>query len=79
MDTLRAEVGDVVSLDKIESALKSKQYKIITVTHVDTSTGTFPNVIKSIDLIHSLAVLSDIESIASLVKKVSPGTLVRYP
>jgi aspartate aminotransferase-like enzyme len=27
-------------LGEIESALGSKRYKIITVTHVDTSTGT---------------------------------------
>ena len=40
VDSLRAEVGGVVPLEEIESALKSKQYKIITVTHVDTSTGT---------------------------------------
>jgi len=60
VDSLRAEVGGVVSLEKIELALKSKRYKVITATHVDTST----------------AVLSDIESIASLVKRVSPETLV---
>lgn len=42
VDSLRAKVGGVVPVDEIESALKSKQYKIITVTHVDTSTGTPP-------------------------------------
>lgn len=41
VDSLRAKVGGVVPLEEIELALKSKQYKIITVTHVDTSTGTF--------------------------------------
>jgi len=60
VDSLRAEVGGVVPLDEIEAALKSKQYKVITVTHVDTST----------------AVLSDIKPIAATVKKVSPETLV---
>ncbi|KAF9786416.1 PLP-dependent transferase [Thelephora terrestris] len=58
--SLKAKVGGVVASDEIEAALKSKRYKIITVTHVDTSTG----------------VLSDIESIAAVVKKVSPETLV---
>jgi len=60
VDSLRARVGGVVPLDEIEAALKSKRYKVITVTHVDTST----------------AVLSDIESIAVVVRKVSPETLI---
>jgi alanine-glyoxylate transaminase/serine-glyoxylate transaminase/serine-pyruvate transaminase len=59
-DILRARVGGVVPLNEVESALGSKRYKIIAVTHVDTST----------------AVLSDIQSIAAVVKKVSPETLV---
>ena len=41
VDSLRAKVGSVVPLGEIESALKSKRYKVITVTHVDTSTGMF--------------------------------------
>lgn len=49
VDSLRAKVGGVVPLDEIESALKSKRYKIITVTHVDTSTGTF---FSERDLVH---------------------------
>ncbi|WP_159023498.1 alanine--glyoxylate aminotransferase family protein [Formosa sp. L2A11] len=36
---LEAPTGDVVSLDTIEEALKSKHYKALTMTHVDTSTG----------------------------------------
>lgn len=41
VDSLRAKLGSVVPLNEIESTLKFKRYKIITVTHVDTSTGTF--------------------------------------
>ncbi|KZT27752.1 PLP-dependent transferase [Neolentinus lepideus HHB14362 ss-1] len=59
VDHITAEVGGVVSQADIESALKSKKYKIVTFTHVDTSTG----------------VLSDAKSIAETVKKVSPETL----
>ena len=33
------ELGDVVALNQIEDALKSKDYKVLTITHVDTSTG----------------------------------------
>lgn len=57
---VKCAVGDRPTLDQVETALKSNQYKIITVTHVDTSTG----------------VLSDLEGIASVVKRVSPDTLI---
>ncbi|KAK9455564.1 pyridoxal phosphate-dependent transferase [Dipodascopsis uninucleata] len=57
---LKAPIGSRPSLEQIEEALLEKTYKLITITHVDTSTG----------------VLSDIKSIAALVRKVSPSTLV---
>jgi len=60
VDQLKAPVGGVVPFTDIEKALTAKKYKVITATHVDTSTG----------------VLSDIKSIAALVQKVSPETLV---
>jgi alanine-glyoxylate transaminase/serine-glyoxylate transaminase/serine-pyruvate transaminase len=57
---LKAPIGDRPQLDEIEKALKEKKYKLVTVTHVDTSTG----------------VLSEIEALSKLVHKVSPDTLV---
>jgi alanine-glyoxylate transaminase/serine-glyoxylate transaminase/serine-pyruvate transaminase len=57
---LRAPFGDRPSLDQIEAALLAQHYKLVTITHVDTSTG----------------VLNDVQGISALVKKVSPGTLV---
>ncbi|KAF2256431.1 PLP-dependent transferase [Trematosphaeria pertusa] len=57
---LKAEIGDRPQLDEVEKALTEKQYKILTVTHVDTSTG----------------VLSEIKALSELVHSVSPGTLV---
>ena len=36
---LEAPIGEVVTLEEIEKELKSKQYKALTITHVDTSTG----------------------------------------
>lgn len=36
---LRAPVGDAVSAADVISALKEKSYKMVTITHVDTSTG----------------------------------------
>jgi alanine-glyoxylate transaminase/serine-glyoxylate transaminase/serine-pyruvate transaminase len=57
---LKAPIGDRPQLDEIEKALKEKKYKIITVTHVDTSTG----------------VLSELKPLSDLVQKISPETLL---
>ncbi|KAK3722711.1 hypothetical protein LTR37_002282 [Vermiconidia calcicola] len=57
---LKAPIGDRPQLDEVEKALKEKDYKIITITHTDTSTG----------------VLSEIKPLADLVRKVSPKTLI---
>ncbi|KAG9301228.1 hypothetical protein G9A89_012611 [Geosiphon pyriformis] len=55
-----AAIGDRPSLAEISEALKAKSFKLITITHVDTSTG----------------VLSDIKAISEVVHKQSPDTLV---
>lgn len=60
VDQVKAEVGDAVKESDVETALKSKKYKIVTVTHVDTST----------------AVLSNIKGVAEVARRVSPDTLV---
>ncbi|KAJ5804685.1 uncharacterized protein N7518_000988 [Penicillium psychrosexuale] len=57
---IRAQVGERPSLQDIEKALSQKFYKLITITHVDTSTG----------------VLSDIKNVTKLVRRVSPATLI---
>lgn len=36
---LRAPLGDTIALEEVEAALKADSYKLITFTHVDTSTG----------------------------------------
>ncbi|KAJ8522761.1 hypothetical protein ONZ45_g721 [Pleurotus djamor] len=59
-DQLKAEIGAAVDLAEVENALKSKKYKVLTFTHVDTST----------------AVLSDAKAIGEVVRRVSPDTLV---
>ncbi|KAK4216130.1 pyridoxal phosphate-dependent transferase [Rhypophila decipiens] len=56
---LKAPVGSRPQLPEIEKALSEKKYKMITVTHVDTSTG----------------VLSELEKLSELVHRVSPDTL----
>lgn len=57
---LKAEIGGRPQHDEIEKALKEKKYKLLTVTHVDTSTG----------------VLSEVKALSELVHRVSPDTLV---
>jgi alanine-glyoxylate transaminase / serine-glyoxylate transaminase / serine-pyruvate transaminase len=57
---LKAPIGARPSLSEVEEALSDKKYKLITITHVDTSTG----------------VLSDVKGVAELVKRVSPETLL---
>jgi len=60
VDQIKADFGAAVKAADVEKALQSKKYKIVTITHVDTST----------------AVLSDAKAIAEAVRKVSPETLV---
>lgn len=60
VDQITAPFGESVSADEIEAALKKKKYKLVTLTHVDTSTG----------------VLSDPKLLSDIVKRVSPDTLV---
>ena len=57
---LKAPIGDRPQLPDVEKALKEKNYKLVTVTHVDTSTG----------------VLSEVKALSELVHRVSPETLV---
>jgi len=57
---LKAPIGSRPQLPEIEKALKEKKYKLLTVTHVDTSTG----------------VLSELQALSELVHRVSPDTLV---
>ncbi|KAI1476585.1 alanine--glyoxylate aminotransferase [Daldinia eschscholtzii] len=60
VDLLKAPVGSRPQLPEIEQALKSKKYKAVTVTHVDTSTG----------------VLSELQKLSETVQRVSPDTLL---
>ncbi|CAK5267529.1 unnamed protein product [Mycena citricolor] len=60
VDQLKAVIGAAVSQEAIAAALSEKKYKIVTFTHVDTST----------------AVLSDAKAVAATVQRVSPDTLV---
>jgi hypothetical protein len=79
---IKAPIGATVPLVDIEKALKEKKYKILTFTHVDTSTGIFlPDpceYLKLTRLATILGVLSNAQAIAELTKRVSPDTLVSF-
>ncbi|PWN93169.1 putative AGX1-alanine-glyoxylate transaminase [Acaromyces ingoldii] len=60
VDQLKAPIGSKPSLAEVEAKLKSKKYKVVTFTHVDTST----------------AVLSDAKGLGEVVKRVSPESIL---
>lgn len=67
VDLVKSELGGTVKITDVENALKNakdagKPYKVVTITHVDTSTG----------------VLSDARAVAACVRRFSPDTLVCF-
>lgn len=75
---LKAPIGRAVALPELEKELKSgKKYKVVTVTHVDTSTGLFQPQGIWIGLNSVLGVLTNVRNVAALIRRLSPDTLVR--
>ena len=63
---LASEVGNIVALEDIEKALSSKKYKLITITHVDTSTGVLVNPKPIAKLAKKYNVLSILDGVCSV-------------
>lgn len=64
---LEAPLGEVVSLDAIEKELKTKKYKALTITHVDTSTGILVDpkpIAKLAQKYNTLSILDGVCSVA---------------
>lgn len=64
---LAAKVGETVSLDTIEKTLSEKNYKLLTMTHVDTSTGVVVNpepIAKLAKKYNTLTILDGVCSVA---------------
>jgi len=59
VEVLKVSAGETVPVDIIETTVKNKHFDAVTITHVDTSTGT----------------LADIEDITKTIHKISPDTL----
>ena len=60
MTQVKSDIGERTTLQEVSDALSNKSFKVITITHVDTSTG----------------VLADVKGISEVVKKKSPNTLI---
>lgn len=57
---LRASVGDVPTMKSLKDILSKEKFKMVTITHVDTSTG----------------VLTDLQKITSIIRKAQKDTVV---
>ena len=63
---LRAPVGQTLDLNQIEDALKSGEYKVLTVTHVDTSTAVRMPIRSIGELAQRHNVLSIVDGVCSV-------------
>ncbi|MDP3359129.1 MAG: alanine--glyoxylate aminotransferase family protein [Lutibacter sp.] len=63
---LASDAGNVVSLEDIEKEIASKKYKLITITHVDTSTGVLVDPKPIIELAKKYDTLSILDGVCSV-------------
>jgi alanine-glyoxylate transaminase/serine-glyoxylate transaminase/serine-pyruvate transaminase len=63
---LQAEVGEVVPYEKVEAELATGKYKLMTFTHVDTSTGVLVNPKMMAELARKYDVLSILDGVCSV-------------
>lgn len=64
---LTTEPGNTIALEKIENELSTKDYKLLTITHVDTSTGVLVNpepITKLAQKYNTLSILDGVCSVA---------------
>ncbi len=63
---LTANIGDNVALEAIEKELKNKDYKLLTFTHVDISTGVFVDPKSIVSLAKKYNILSVLDGVCSV-------------
>ena len=63
---LQSEVGDIVPYETVEAELASGSYKLMTFTHVDTSTGILVDAKKMGELAQKYDVLSILDGVCSV-------------
>jgi alanine-glyoxylate transaminase/serine-glyoxylate transaminase/serine-pyruvate transaminase len=67
VDRITRPLGEIFTLDEIESALKQKRYKLFAIVHAETSTGAEQLHIKEIaDLVHRSGALFLLDTVTSL-------------
>jgi alanine-glyoxylate transaminase/serine-glyoxylate transaminase/serine-pyruvate transaminase len=66
VDILKAPLGETVSVDLVENALKSKKYKLLTFTHVDTSTAILNDPVPFGKLGQKYGVLTILDGVCSV-------------
>ncbi len=63
---VRAEPGDLAGLDAVERALQGGRFKVMTITHVDTSTGVLAPVQALAKLAHAHGALVVVDGVCSV-------------
>ena len=67
VDRITRPLGEIFTLEEIESALKQKQYKVFAIVHAETSTGAEQLHIKEIaDLVHQHEAIFLLDTVTSL-------------
>jgi alanine-glyoxylate transaminase/serine-glyoxylate transaminase/serine-pyruvate transaminase len=66
VDQVRAPVGDTVTPEAVENALADADYKLITITQVDTSTGVVADVQALAGVAHDRGVLVIVDGVCSV-------------
>jgi alanine-glyoxylate transaminase/serine-glyoxylate transaminase/serine-pyruvate transaminase len=67
VDRITRPLGEIFTLEEIESALKQKPYKLFAIVHAETSTGAEQLYIKEIaDLVHKAGALLLLDTVTSL-------------
>ncbi|AUC14135.1 aminotransferase class V [Tenacibaculum sp. SZ-18] len=69
---LQAEIGEIVSLDKIKEELSSKNYKLVTITHVDTSTGVLTDPKSVVDIAKKYDTLTVLDGVCATAGESTP-------
>ena len=63
---LEAQLGDIVPLERVQDELERKHYKLMTFTHVDTSTGVLVDAKPVAELAKSHGVLTILDGVCSV-------------
>lgn len=69
---VRAAVGDQPALEAVEQALRSKSYRLMTITHVDTSTGVLADVQRLSSLGRKYETLVVVDGVCSVAGEALP-------